>query len=133
MTRVIHEELPKPDRSVNRRLAYGVFAPPAAWFISEVAGVALAGRHCGSALGSWGWIAMIGVSLLAIAVTASAAWIAYGVFRDWTRGGSPTEAEGLDRVEFVSLLGVFLSCLLLANIVFFAVMPFVVDPCLRTI
>lgn len=128
------QDQPGAARHIDRRLAFGLFAPPVAWFAHEVAGVAIVGRHCATAdsLLGWQWVALTVLSLGAAAVAVAAAIGAYRVFRRHTRGGSVTEAEGWSRVEFLSLLGMFLSALLLLNIVYFGVMPFVVEPCVRT-
>lgn len=132
MSRAMHEDLPRPDKRVERRLAFGVFAPPVAWFVHEIVGVSITGRNCDAGLDGWQWAVLIGVSVAAAAVAVVAGLFSYRIFRGWTHGGSPTEAEGWDRVEFVSLFGMFISGLLLLNIIYFGAMPFVVESCLRS-
>lgn len=124
-----------PDRSTNRRLAFAVLAPPAAWFTLEVVGLVVVGRHCaaGQSLAAWQWAVIVSVTLAAAAVAIAAGFTAWRVFRTWSGDTPVTEAEGWSRVEFVALLGLFLSALLLLNIVYFGIMPFLVHPCTRVI
>ncbi|MCW8195833.1 hypothetical protein F6455_13645 [Proteobacteria bacterium 005FR1] len=136
MTRAIHEEVPKSDKRTNRRLAFGVFAAPVAWLLHEIIGVSIIGRHCAAGaadLQPWAWIALVLLSAAAIVTAASAIITAWRVFRERFHGQSITRVEGWSRVQFVSIFGVFVSSFLLLNILYFSVLPFVVDPCVRTI
>jgi len=135
MAEAFHRELPRTDKATDQRLRFGVFAAPIAWVLHEVIGVAVVGRACyGNAqLTAWQWITLGAVSIVAALVAVAGGLSAYRVFRQWENGARITRAEGWDRVEFVSLMGMFLSGFLLLNIIYFGVMPLVVDPCVRTI
>lgn len=129
-------QVARPDAATDRRLAFAVFAPPLAWFVHEIVGVSVVGRECDQAdvLATWQWATLIVVSAAAAAIAVAGFFAALRIFRRWTGGAtSATHAEGRGRVEFVALLGMFLSALLLLNIIYFGVMPFVVQPCLRAI
>lgn len=126
-----------PDRATERRLWFGILAPPAAWTAAELVGYALVGRTCGAggpAAGpaTWQWTALFSVTASAAAVTLGAMAIAYGVFRRRTGGAPLTRTDARDRVEFMAAGGVILGSMLLLNIVYFGIMPMIVDPCLRT-
>lgn len=131
----LFEPNPRTDRSTDRRLAFSVFAPPLAWFAHETIGVAVVGRHCAAAdhLTGGQWTMLIASAAVAAAIAVTACVIAYRIFSRQAPAGRITEAEGWGRVEFISLLGMFVSVLLLLNIVYFALMPFVVNPCMRAI
>lgn len=128
-------EVSRPDAATDRRLAFAVFAPPIAWFVHEIVGVAVVGRECDKSdvLAAWQWSTLIAVSLAAAAVAIVGLFASLRIFHRWTGGAPLRRAEGRRRVEFVALLGVFLSALLLLNIIYFGVMPFVVQPCLRAL
>jgi hypothetical protein len=133
MTRAVHTEMPKVSKSTNRRLAFGVLAAPTAWLIHEIAGVAIVGRNCQLAedISSWQWVALTGLTVFAAALAIAGGLSAFRVFRRYDPAGRVTRAEGCDRVEFVALFGIFISAFLLLNIIYFGVMPLVVEPCLR--
>lgn len=136
MTRAVHEEVPRADKRTNRRLAFAVFAAPVAWLLHEIIGVSIIGRHCAAGatqLQPWAWTALIIVSLVAIVTATAAILAAFRVFRERSHGQKITRVEGWSRVEFVSVFGVFFNSFLLLNIIYFSVLPFVVDPCVRSI
>lgn len=118
---------------VERRLWFGILAGPTAWTVHEIASYAIAAESCGRAgeLGAAGWFGLVGIDVLAAALTAAALRVAYGVFRAASGGGRITAAEGWGRVEFMAMAGVFTSALLLLNIIYFSIMPLLIDPCLR--
>lgn len=131
-----NNQVTRPDTATDRRLVFAVFAPPIAWFVHEVVGVSVVGRECDKAdvLAAWQWITLVAVSVTAAAIAIAGFFVSLGIFRRWSRSSaSARDAEGRGRVEFVALLGMFLSGLLLLNILYFGVMPFVVQPCLRAI
>lgn len=134
----------RPDPSTERRLWFGLLAAPLGWSVSEVVVFAVVGRRCaagGSGAGmessltaslhTWHWIVLLGVPLAAAALAVAALVTSVGVFRQWTGAIRITEAEGWSRVEFMAIAGAIVSTLLLLNIVYFAVMPLLVDPCMR--
>lgn len=139
MSRAVHREVPKTTKSANRRLAFGVFAAPVAWTVHEMVAVALVGRTCqlGDELSNWQWTALTVLTVLAAILALAGLLTAYGAFRRWGRETGKrerlTRAEGWDRVQFVALTGVFVSAILLLNIIYFGVMPMIVEPCLRVI
>lgn len=118
---------------VERRLWFGILGGPTAWTVNEIASYAIAAERCdvGAGLDVIGWTGLVGISVLAAALTIAAGWIAYGIFRDASGDGRITVAEGWGRVEFMAMAGVFTSALLLLNIVYFSIMPLLIDPCLR--
>lgn len=135
MSEAVHQEVAATDRGTNRRLAIGVFAAPAAWLVHEVAGVALIGRHCsaGSSIPGWMWLVLIILPLAAAAAALAGVVAASGVLRRVNPGVPFTRVEGWSRVEFVAAFGVIFSSFLLLNIIYFGVLPFVVDICARII
>lgn len=135
MTRAVHTEVPKVRKGTNRRLAFGIAAAPAAWSIHEVAGFAIVGRNClaNDELMTWQWVVLITLTVFSIGLAVAGALTSLRVFRSWRRGGRLTRAEGWDRVEFLALFGIFTSVLLLLNLIYFSVLPLVLEPCLRTI
>lgn len=133
MSRTVHPNVPVADRGTNRKLAFGVLATPLAWFINEIAGVAIVGRDCapGDSPSSVHWIAIGLVTLCALGIAIA------GVITSWrvlhSRHSAVFKAEGWNRVEFIALFGLFVSALLLLNMIFFGVMPLVVEPCMTAI
>lgn len=126
----------RPDKSTERRLWFSILAAPAAWTVAEVVAFAASGRKCGvhgtsGALGPLEWALVIGVPLAAALVAGAGLLVAIRVFRSWTGPVPITRAEGWNRVEFMAIAGAIISLLLLLNIVYFAVLPLIVDPCLR--
>lgn len=117
----------------DRRLWFGILAPFVAWTLNELAGYVIADRSCvagGGSLTTAGWIGLFTLNLLALAVAAGAGVVSHRVFREWSSQPLP-RSEGWGRVEFMALAGVFISGLLLLNILYFGIMPFIVDPCLE--
>lgn len=136
----------RPDRGTERRLWFGLLAAPAAWTIAELVGYGVIGRACrplalprgfepviGAAeLQTGQWLVVLGLQAAAAAVAVAAILMAYGVFRRWTGRVPITRAEGWNRVEFMAIGGVIVSSALLLNIIYFGVMPLIVEPCMRT-
>lgn len=134
----------RPDAGTERRLWFGLLAAPLAWMVAEVVGFAVVGRTCtagGSGPGmrsslapgldTWHWVVLLGVPLAAAALSAAGLVTAVGVFRRWTGAVRMREAEGWNRVEFMAIAGAIVSAMLLLNIAYFAIMPLIVDPCMR--
>ena len=126
----------RPDRRTERRLWFSILAAPIAWAVAELASYALVGRVCRpasatAALDTWQWVAVFGIPLLCALVALAALLTALGVFRRWTGPVKVTRAEGWNRVEFMALFGGIVSLLLLLNIIYFGVLPAIVEPCLR--
>ena len=134
----------RPDAGTERKLWFSILAPPAAWTVAEIAGAAVAGRACGpwslpgdggltGQLEAWQWLMVIAVPFVAAGIAVAGLMLAIGVFRRWrTSAHRITRASGWNRVEFMAMAGAIISFFLLLNIVFFAVMPLIVDPCMRT-
>lgn len=128
----------RPDRATERKLWFSILAPPAAWTVAEIVGAAIVGRTCGPSslsgeMDTWQWIAALAVPIAGAAVAVAGLLVAIAVFRRWRTSGSRiTRAEGWNRVEFMAMAGAIISFFLLLNIIFFAVMPLIVDPCMRT-
>ena len=135
MRYAVHREIPRTDRRTDRRLAFGVFAAPLAWLVHEIAGLAIIGRHCqdGGDLAGWQWTALVILPVAAAGIALAGVIVAFSTFRDVRPDSRITKVEGWSRVEFVAVFGAFLSGLLLLNIIYFGVMPFVVEPCVRLI
>jgi hypothetical protein len=133
MSRAEHAEVSKPEKPVSRRLTFGIVAAPVAWFLFEVASFVIIGRNCrvNGGLLPWHWVALGVVTVLCIGLALAGAVTAYRVFKGWRRNGRITRAEGWDRIEFASVFGVFTSLLLLLNIIYFSVLPLVLEPCVR--
>jgi MFS family permease len=135
---------PRPDPATERKLWFSILGPAAAWTVAEVVGAGLAGRVCSpvglapeqgltATLGTWQWIAAFAIPLAAGIIATSGLLLAIGVFRRWrTSADRITRAEGWNRVEFMAMAGAIISFSLLLNIVYFALLPAIVDPCLRT-
>lgn len=119
-------------RRRDRRLLFAVLAAPAAWTVHEIVGVSIVGRTCAlggsGTLAVWQTVVLGVVSIVAAAIAIASAWTALSIFRG-AGGTRITAAEGWNRVEFVALLGFFLSLLLLLGIVYFALTPLLVEPC----
>lgn len=140
MSRAVHREAPTADKSINRRLAFGVFATPVAWFLHEIIGVSIVGRNCqpaqgigGGDIAAWQWTLLVIVPIAAAATALAGVIVAFRVFRKEDPGAKITRVEGWNRVQFVAVFGALLSSFLLLNIIYFGVMPFVVEPCVRII
>lgn len=126
----------RPDRETERRLWFSLLAAPLAWTAAQLGAYVVAGRDCGvqgpgGVLDGWQWLAVLGIPAAAALVALAGLVVAVGVFRRWSGPVSITRAEGWNRVEFMSLVGAIVSVVLLLNIVFFGIMPLIVDPCLR--
>lgn len=76
-----------------------------------------------------GFAFLLALSIAAIAVSLYGGIVAYRVFRERSVERDILKSEGRGRVEFMAMAGVLVSALLLLNIVFFTVIPFLVDPC----
>ena len=114
----------------NRKLAFGVFGAPIAWAVNETVNAGIVGQSCsprGVVPGGVEWAATI-VTLCAAIVAAAAVVVALQEFRRASNAGV-ARAEGWGRVEFVAQFGVLLSSLLLLNIVFFGLVPWIVQRC----
>lgn len=134
MSDAVHRNVTVSDRSLRRRIAFGVFGAPAAWFLHEIASVALLGRNCAvDTLPGWKWWALATVSLAALATAAASGTAAWRAFAQHRTDGGVWHAEGWGLPEFLGLFGLFVSGLLLLNIVYFGVLPWVVEPCARSI
>lgn len=122
---------PVPTKTIERRLLFALLAAPVAWMLHEVVGFSVVGRRCAvqGGLLVWQWAALIGVGALSFGVAALAAVIAYGIFRGWSQEAAILKSEGWNRVSFMARLGFFLSMILLVNIVFFGLLPWIVHPC----
>lgn len=132
MSRAVHTEVPKVRKGVNRRLVFGIGAAPLAWLVHEVTGFAIVGRNCPSNVGlvTWQWVALGAITVVSLGLAVTGALVSLRVFRSWRRDARLTRSEGWDRIEFLALFGVFTSLLLLLNLVFFSVLPLVLEPCL---
>ena len=123
------------------RLWFGLTAAPAAWSIAEVAGYALAGRHC--ALDQHGVDPGSIAVLVATMVLGAAGWAAAaGNVRDVRRASrSAHETPGTDRAgeprartsraRFMAVSGLLASSLFLAGIALFVVATLTVRVCER--
>lgn len=133
MTRAVHKEVPKTGRGTNIRLAFALFAGPVAWTAHQLVGVAVTGRACtGATLAAWQWTVLWVVTATAVGLTVAGIGVAYRAFRGWNRDTPVSHAEGWDRVEFLSLLAMFIGGYLLLNIIYFGIMPLLVDPCIAS-
>lgn len=109
------------------RLAWIVLATPVAWFVHEIAAVALVGRSCNATRPAELWpLGVLAVAAGAIALGGALA--ARAVFKKAAAGDIGT-AESRNRTEFIAQLGFFLNLLLLLNIVLFALVPLLAGPC----
>ena len=126
----------RPSKGTERRLWFSILAPPAAWTIAQLASYSVVGRVCGdharaSSLESWQYAAVLGIPAAMALVTLAALLVALGTFRRWSGNVRITEAEGWNRVEYMAIAGAIISFFLLINIIYFGIMPLIVDPCLR--
>ncbi|HEU4616570.1 MAG TPA: hypothetical protein VFV10_00940 [Gammaproteobacteria bacterium] len=121
---------PEPPRPVEMRLLFGVLGAPIAWSVHEIMSVSVIGRRCeAGGLLPWQWATFIGVSVLCLAVAVAAALTAYRLFAASPHQRGVLASEGMNRVTFMAQLGFFLSLILIANIVFFGLVPGIVHPC----
>ena len=126
--------MPRVERGVRRRLIYALFAPPAAWALHEIVSLAILGRACDAPLSSAQWTGLVLISAAAVVSVAAAVMIGYRVFRHHRGGRDIFSAEGWEPIQFLALFATFTGSLLLLNILFFSVLPFlVVEPCMRSI
>jgi hypothetical protein len=95
------------------RLWFGLVAAPAAWTVAELVGYIVASNDC-----SRGNPVVVGLSALMAVLAAAGLFVA---LRNLGAGES--------RERFMALSGVLVSALLLLNIVYFGVPPFLVNPC----
>lgn len=95
------------------RLWFGLVAAPAAWTVAELAGYVIASNDC-----SRGSSTVVGLSALMAVLAAAGLFVALRNLR-----------AGETRERFMALAGVLVSGLLLLNIVYFGVPPFLVNSC----
>ncbi|HEX5420739.1 MAG TPA: hypothetical protein VFY39_12130 [Gammaproteobacteria bacterium] len=128
----VGEGQPQPSKKMERRLLFAVLGAPIAWALHEVVDFSVIGRRCEiqGGLVVWQWGAVIGVGVLAFAIAALAAITAFRLFHRWPREAALLKAEGWNRVSFMALLGFFLSVILMVNIIYFGLTPWVVHPCM---
>ncbi len=123
-------------------LWFGLFGAPAAWTLQELSSYVLMSHACLPSMtplrdaGSGApWTIALIVSVVAIAVGASAGLVGY---RSWRRtwpaeDGGGAEAEQLEvgegRARFMAFSGILLSTVFLLNLLMNAVVLLVVPPC----
>ena len=95
------------------RLWFGLVAAPAAWTVAELAGYIISSNDC-----SRGSSAVVGLSGLMAVLAGAGLFVALRSLR-----------AGEARERFMALGGVLVSALLLLNIVYFGVPPFLVNSC----
>lgn len=127
----------RPSEGTERRLWFSILAPPAAWTVAQLASYAVVGRVCDEhtlvgSLETWQMIAVLAIPAAMAILTLAALVVAVRTFRRWSGNVRITEAEGWNRIEYMAIAGAIISFFLLLNIVYLAVMPLIVDPCLRT-
>lgn len=121
------------DKRVRRRLAFALFAPPLAWGFHELVSLALIGRTCETPLSTPLWAGLLATSAIALLVTVTSIWSGYQTFRSQYRQTHLLKAEGLQTASFLALFAIFTGSLLLLNMLLFGVLPFLVEPCVRSI
>jgi hypothetical protein len=95
------------------RLWFGLIAAPAAWMVAELAGYIMSSKDC-----SRGSPAVVGLSALMAVLAAAGLFVALRNLR-----------ARESRERFMAFAGVLVSALLLLNIVYFGVPPFLVNAC----
>jgi len=122
---------------MRRRLWFSILGPPTAWTLAELVGVASVRAICTTgngpaALATWQWLLLLGIPVAAAIIAAAGLLVGVGSFCRTSGGMRFLHAEGVDRVQFMAMAGIIISSFLLLNIIYFGVMPVIVDPCLRT-
>ena len=95
------------------RLWFGLIAAPVAWAVAELAGYIVSSNDCNR-----GSSVAVGLSALMAVLAAAGLLVALRNLR-----------AGETRERFMALSGVLVSALLLLNVVYFGVPPFLVNPC----
>lgn len=132
MNRAVHEAVSRGNRGVRRRLAFALLAAPLMWSLHELASLVVVDGTCERASETTQRLLLAAISVAAAAVAGGGLACGYGVFRHRRGGEGLFAAEGWDAVQFLALFAVFVSGLLLLNILYFSVVPFLVEPCLRS-
>jgi hypothetical protein len=117
------------------RLWFGLAAAPLAWMVAELAGYVLAARDCGrwrTGLAAYAVpnapVVVTAISLAMAALAAAGLAVALGSLRTADRVVPPSDVRA-GRARFMSVAGILVSALLLLNIVFFGLPPFLVNAC----
>jgi hypothetical protein len=117
------------------RLWFGLVAAPLAWMVAELAGYVLAARDCGrwrTGLAAYAVpnapVIVAAISLAMAALAAAGLALALRSLRAADRVVPPSNVRA-GRTRFMALGGIIVSALLLLNIVFFGVPPFLVNAC----
>ncbi len=86
------------------RLWYGVMVPPLAWGAQSLFGVLLTGGVCD---GGGARTALIASGIIGLALAISGGLVGYLTWRQLEPGGRFLVAEGRERVQMMSLMGVY--------------------------
>jgi hypothetical protein len=121
------------------RLWFGLAAAPLAWAVAELVGYVLAARDCGrwrTGLAAYAVpnapVVVVAISLAMAALAAAGLAVALLNLRVIESGAAPSDERARvewSRARFMSFAGIIMSALLLLNIVFFALPPFLVNAC----
>ena len=133
-TRPSHGTVHKsPPQSSERLLWFALLAGPVTWSCAQIVGVLIAARTCGSGYhpSEWQWVLLVGVFVAAAVVTATAAVVAFRLFKQYSRTARVTSTGGKawNRIGFMAQLAFIVSALLFLNVVLFGLAPLLVDPC----
>lgn len=130
MNRAMHRTLLRPSPADRRWLIFAVFGAPVMWALNQTVGLTVVGHGC-HRLGKAGLTGVAVISGIAMVVALAGLFSGYRVFRRYSGGERLFSAEGYQSVQFIALFGTFVSGLLLLNLIYFGLMPFLVNPCLR--
>jgi hypothetical protein len=90
------------------RLWYGVLVPPLAWGAQSIFGVLLTGGVCdGGGPHPGARTALIAAGIIGLALAISGGLVGYRTWRQLEPDGRFLHAEGRERVQMLSLMGVY--------------------------
>jgi hypothetical protein len=108
------------------RLWFGVLAAPAAWIAQGALGWFFGYTVCTSMSLPSVRVVLAVISIAAIAVTVAGLFTAW---RNWEQSRGPAGLEAWDRVAFMSIAGILVSCSFVAGTVWAGLTPVMLDSC----
>jgi len=118
------------------RLWFGVGAAAIAWTIQELLSVIIVSLACQNGVYVWTWISAVGarallavITLSLLAVTVAAGFISFRNWRSLSARRQLIEAEAPRREEFMALVGVFVSTVFVAGILWAGIPLIMIDLC----
>jgi hypothetical protein len=130
---------PPREAVTERQLWLGSALGPAAWALHSLVGYFLAARSCAVNPTGWGEITpgglrfiLFGLALLMLLAALTGLLLSLRNWRATGGEGSLFEAEGRTRPNFMALFGIIVSAVFAIGLLYNAIAPLLLEPCVHT-